>query len=236
MTAKEFIKDFEVLIFDMGKTIMFGGDRFDKEQNYEASYKKYGGKTLTNKELHEIIYYIYGTLLARSRTQEYLDNMITVKQFIESDSYFVKYSKDDKVILEKVFAHHECGVVPQECKDTLKELSEYYKLGLISNVWCESIYFKNKLKDEEIYDLFEIAVFSADYNIAKPSQKLFQMAIDHFNKPSHEIVYIGDNYKRDVVGSKNAGMKSILVQNSESSNITGQVKPDYIINSITELI
>jgi FMN phosphatase YigB (HAD superfamily) len=236
MTAKEFIKDYEILIFDMGKTFMFDSDRFDKDQSYEVSYKMYGGKTLTNKELHEIIYYIYGTLLARSRTEQYVNNMITVKQFIENDSYFDKYSKDDKAVIERVFAYHECGFVPQECKETLFELSKNHKLGLISNVWCESIYFKNKLKEDKVYDLFDIVIFSSEYNIAKPSQKLFQMTIDHFNKPSGEIVYIGDNYKRDVVGSKNAGMKSILVKNSESSNITGHIKPDYVIDSITELV
>ena len=44
MTAKEFIKDFDILLFDMSKTIMFEGDRFDKEQDYEKSYKLFGGK------------------------------------------------------------------------------------------------------------------------------------------------------------------------------------------------
>jgi len=236
MTAKEFIKDFEILIFDMANTFMFNSDRFDKDQDYEASYKLFGGKTLKNNELHEIIYYIYGALLERSRTQQYVDNMITVKKFIESDSYFDGYSKDDKAVIERVFAHHECGVIPNEYKDALKVLSKSYKLGLISNVWCESIYFKNRLKDAGVYDLFDIAIFSADYNIAKPSQKLFKMAIDHFNKPPQDLVYIGDNYKRDVVGSKSVGMKSILVQNSESSNISDNIKPDYVISSITELI
>lgn len=236
MTAKEFIKDFEVLVFDMGRTFMFNSDRFDNGQDYLTSYRLHGGKTLTNKDLHEVINYIYGTLLERSRTPEYIDNMITVKQFIEGDNYFKNHNPEDKVILEKIFARHECGEIPVEHKNVLIELSKSYKLGLISNVWCESFYFKDKLKEEGVYDLFGIAIFSSDYNIAKPSEKLFNMAVDHFNKPASQMVYIGDNYKRDVIGAKSVGMKSILVQNSESSKITGELKPDYIISSITELI
>ena len=220
----------------MGKTIMFDGDRFDNEQDYEATYKSFGGKILTNKILHEVIYYIYGTLLTRCRDEKYFDDMITVEQLIESDEYFNAYSAEDKILIEKTFAYHECGVVPESCKNTLVKLSQSHKLGLISNVWCKSEYFKDQLKKDGVFELFDIVIFSSDHKTVKPSKKIFNVAIEHFGILPDKIVYIGDNYKRDVIGSKNAGMKSILVNNSESSKITGEIQPDCIINKIEELV
>jgi len=236
MTAKEYINDLDIILFDMGKTFMFEGDRFDKEQDYEKTYRSFGGNNFTNKILHEIIYYIYGTLLARSRDEKFQDDMMTVEELVLSDEYFKGITTEDKILLERVFAYHECGNVPETCKVTLKALAKTYKIGLISNVWCKSEYFKEQLKKDGVFDLFDIIIFSSDHKSVKPSKKLFSIAIEHFGIIPDKIVYIGDNYKRDVVGSKNAGMKAILVNNSESSRITGDIKPDCIINKIEELV
>lgn len=236
MIAKDYIENFGILLFDMGNTFMFGGDVFDNGQDYEATYGSLGGKSLTNKTLHELFYYIYGTLLNRSRDEKFIDDMLTVEQLIESDQYFSTYSDEEKILLEKTFAAHECGVVPESCRRALEDLSKTHKLGLISNVWCNSEYFREQLKNDGVYDLFDICIYSSDYKSVKPSKKLFNIATEHFGILPDKMVYIGDNYKRDVVGSKNAGMKSILVNNSESSKITGDIIPDCIITKIEELV
>lgn len=236
MIAKDFIRDFGILLFDMGNTFMFGGDAFSKDQDYEATYRTLGGNNLTNKNLHEIFYYIYGTLLKRSRNEKFIDDMLTVEQLIESDEFFSSYYAEDKILLEKTFAVHECGVVSGSNRKTLLELSKSHKLGVISNVWCKSEYFREQLKKDEVYDLFDIVIFSSDQRSVKPSKNIFNIAIQHFGETPEKLVYIGDNYKRDIVGSRNAGMKSILVNNSESSKVTGNIKPDCIINMIEELV
>lgn len=215
---------------------MFGSDRFNEHQDYEATYRKFGGNNLNNQTLHEIIYYIYGTLLERSRNEDYFENMISVDELIETDSFFSSFSDEDKSLLERVFAYHECGCIPESIQTTLKKLSNTHKLGLISNVWCKSHYFVNQLKNDKVYDLFDIVIYSSDYKIVKPSPKIFKIAINHFNLSPDKMIYIGDNYKRDVVGSQNAGMKSILIKNSESGIITGEIQPDLILNKVEELI
>jgi len=236
LTAKEFIKDFDILIFDMGRTFMFEGDRFDENQNYERTYQSYGGVSLSNKNLHEIIYKIYGDLLNRSRNPDMLEDMITVMEYINITESFDKYTEKEKELIAETFANHECGVIPKECIETLQTLSGSHRLGLISNVWCESHYYRKILEESGVHKLFEFMVFSSDHSCVKPSKKIFNLAIDHFGKPPDEMVYIGDNYKRDVVGSKNAGMRSILVKNSDSSTIKGNIKPDIEISHIFELL
>jgi HAD superfamily hydrolase (TIGR01549 family) len=236
MDILDFIKNYEILIFDMGRTFMFEGDRFDDNQDYEKTYRSFGGKPLTNKKLHEIIYKIYGDLLIRSRNPDLQESMITVREYISISESFDKYPEKEKDLIAETFAHHECGVIPKECIETLQILSGSHRLGLISNVWCESHYYRKILEESGVHKLFECMVFSSDHSCVKPSKKIFNLAIDHFGKPPDEMVYTGDNYKRDVVGSKNAGMRSILVKNSDSSTIKGSIKPDIEISHICELL
>ena len=236
MTAKEYIRQFDVLLFDMDKTFMFGGNKYGNEQDYEKTYKSFGGKKLNNSHLHEFFDFSYMKLLEKSRNPECFDAFPTVREFLDSDEYSKEFESYEKDLIEKTFASHECGWVPDNCRKALNELSKVHRLGLISNVWCESIYFRDRLKEEEVYNLFDIHIFSSDHGAIKPSRKLFQVAIDHFKKKPHELVYIGDNYKRDVIGAKNAGINSILIQNSPAGEITGDVQPDYVISGIEELM
>lgn len=236
MTVKDYITQFDVLLIDMDKTFMFGGNRCGDEQYYEQTYRSFGGKKFNNSGLHEFFNFSYVKLLEKSRNPDFFDAFPTVREFLDSDNYFKEFSSDEKDLIEKTFAAHECGEVPDKCRYVLKELSKSHKLGLISNVWCDSFYFVNRLKDEGVYDLFDVHIFSSDHGAIKPSSKLFQIAIDHFVKTPNELVYIGDNYKRDVIGAKNAGINFVLIQNSPTGEITGDIKPGFIIGGIEELI
>jgi FMN phosphatase YigB (HAD superfamily) len=215
---------------------MFGGDLFNDQQDYEATYRSYGGTNLKNSELHEIIYYTYGQLLERSRDKAFQDDMITVEEFIKIDPFFVNYTSNDNVLIERVFAHHEFGSVPETCKQTMHKLSKTHRLCVISNVWCKSSYFIDQLKKDSVFELFELIIYSSDHRTVKPSPKIFNLAIEHFQVPKSKVVHIGDNYKRDVLGAKKSGITSILVHNSEAGKVTGDIKPDVIINQIEDLV
>ncbi len=218
----------------MGKTFMFGGDRFGASQDYLETYHSFGGCRLTSDEIHELLNHIYGTLLIVSREPDYFDNFPTVREFMDIDDRFIIYDSYEKDLLEQVFAYHECGSVPDECKDVLLKLSMSHRLGLISNVWCNSLYFTNKLKSENVHDIFEHAIFSSDHRSVKPSLKLFNMAAANFGANPSDILFIGDNYKRDVIGSMNAGMKSIWV--NKNDEMCNGIKPDFEIKHIRELV
>jgi HAD superfamily hydrolase (TIGR01549 family) len=234
MSAKESITNYHVLVFDMANTFMFGGDKFNDSENYESVYRSFGGLKFNNSELTSLIIYIYNTLLTRYRDPEYYDKFVHVRDFLDDDTKFNNLSSNEKDIIEKVFAHFECGTVPEESRNILTELAKTHRLGLISNVWCYSRYYKDELRRSGVYDLFEIVLFSSDHGSIKPSPKLFNMAIKHFGVNPAEMIFIGDNYKRDVIGSINAGMKSVWV-NLEGLLADG-VKADVEIKHIRELI
>jgi len=213
---------------------MFEGDRFGNAQDYEDTYKSFGGYRISNTDLHELISHVYSTLLVISRTSYSFDSMPTVREFLDKDMRFGIYDNHEKDLIEQVFAYHECGTVPNDCRRVLKDLSKTHKLGIISNIWCSSMYFNNKLRENEVFDLFDHIIFSSDHGTVKPSQTMFNMASNHFGKPPSEIVFIGDNYSRDVIGAKNAGMKSIWV--NQNGHHPESVIPDCEIKHIKELI
>ena len=48
---------------------------------------------------------------------------------------------------------------------------------------------------------------------------------------------VGDRVSTDIIGAKNAGIKSVLVKTGEfkESDLAGDVQPDYIVDSVGEI-
>jgi FMN phosphatase YigB (HAD superfamily) len=234
--VKEFLKMFVVVLFDMGDTFMFDCDHFSDNEDFQATYRSLGGKHLTQDELTKSIRHIYNSLIKIARDEDRYHSFPTMSDFLSTDAYFQEFDTQDREFIKEVFAVHECGEIPASSKKVLNHLSKSHRLGLISNVWSDSDIFRRKLIDAGVHDLFSTLIFSSEYGAIKPAKKLFEKTANHFDLPYKELVYIGNNYKRDIVGAKSTGMNAILVNNGPASDITGEMKPDYVINSIEELI
>tara|TARA_B100000945_G_C20320182_1_gene567261 strand:+ start:159 stop:935 length:777 start_codon:yes stop_codon:yes gene_type:complete len=74
--------------------------------------------------------------------------------------------------------------------------------------------------------------------IGKPNSNIFKMAINNWKQNINSIYVIGDDIESDIIGAKNAGMRSILVKtgkfNQEILN-KSKIKPDNIIPSVAYL-
>ena len=73
--------------------------------------------------------------------------------------------------------------------------------------------------------------------IGKPNSIMFQLAIKRFNMPNESIAMIGDRLETDILGAKNAGIKSILVLSgiTKTSGQANKIKPDMIFDHIGQL-
>lgn len=90
-----------------------------------------------------------------------------------------------------------------------------YILGIITNSSLNT--FENMLFLESLGLLpyFSYVISSSDKGICrKDCPEIFRMALNYFRAKPNEAVYVGDNYKKDIIGSKKVGMKSIYVSNS----------------------
>lgn len=234
--VKTFLKKFPVLLFDMGDTFMFDCDRFSDDEDYQTTYRSLGGNYLTQNDLAKGITQIYNTFLSIGRDPGRYESFPTISDLLSSEDFCQDLDVKDVEIIKIIFALHECGEIPEDSKRVLIRLSESHDLGLISNVWSDSGIFKTRLMDAGVYDLFSTCIFSSDSGCIKPTSQLFEKAANFFKLPCHELVYIGNSYGRDILGAKSVGMNAILVDNGPASKIAGDIKPDYVIGSIEELI
>ncbi len=85
-------------------------------------------------------------------------------------------------------------------------------LGLISNIEQDMTETLTKLK---LPSWLGIIVTSQDAGAGKPRPEIFQEALRRAGVQPSEAIYIGDQYQVDIVGSRGAGMKGILIDRND---------------------
>lgn len=74
---------------------------------------------------------------------------------------------------------------------------------------------------------------SDEMNSSKPDEKIFKMVEESMGYSGSEILYIGDNYVNDIVGSREVGWQSILLDVHQHQGIS----PDTVkIKSMEEVM
>jgi putative hydrolase of the HAD superfamily len=99
-------------------------------------------------------------------------------------------------------------------EDVLMELSDSYKLALLSNSWLEAP--RKALRDHGYGRWFDVMVCSFDIGIPKPDPRIFEFALDLLGVRAHEAVMVGDSLEADVKGALGAGLHAVLVDDGFS--------------------
>ncbi len=110
----------------------------------------------------------------------------------------------------QAFDGPECWTLYPETLGVLKELKgRGYELGIVSNF--DSRLF-NVLRGLGIADLFDTVTISSLAHAAKPSARIFRVALDKHAADPDEALHIGDNLREDVEGARQAGVTGVLLQ------------------------
>ncbi len=95
-------------------------------------------------------------------------------------------------------------------KPVLARLSENYPLGIISDSALTPGTFVRKLMARDgILQFFTTFTFSDETQHTKPEVVQFHSTLKELNVEPTEALHIGDIYRTDIVGAKNARMKAI---------------------------
>ncbi len=95
-------------------------------------------------------------------------------------------------------------------KPVISRLSESYPLGIISDSALTPGSFARKLMARHgILQYFSAFTFSDETDYTKPQVVQFHSTLAQLNAEPAEAVHIGDIFRTDIVGAKNAGMKAI---------------------------
>ena len=232
---KRFIDNYDVIVLDMGNTFMFECDRFDDVPSLFSAYTALGGTNLTERELADLI----SALIARSmqivNDPDYFDDFPKLMDVLRGLPATDGLGEDELSRLERIFALHEKGTIHNEYAAVLHELHETHPLGLVSNIFSPSDLFHEALRGAGIRDLFDVIVFSSECGHIKPSVKLFERALSAFQFPRERVVYVGDSFKRDVVGARSAGLSCVWIARGRAVPSGFDCAPDLVINDLREL-
>ncbi len=131
-------------------------------------------------------------------------------------------------------------VVVENGKEVVVELQQRgYTLGIISNViGCREI--PDWLEADGFSPYFKSVVLSSVFGKRKPDPSIYLEATRRAGVEPANSVYIGDNLKRDVTGTRDAGFGMVVIMTSPEvlakETITDENRPDIIIHEFTQLL
>lgn len=134
---------------------------------------------------------------------------------------------------------HEYGKNQKNIKisNTMEKILDYcihnnIFIGIITNGLYE--HQKNKIENLGLYKWFskENIFISEKIGIRKPDKGIFDIAKSNAN--TDNIYYIGDSFKNDIEGSKNAGWNAIWI-NKRKYNFKSEILPNYTVTNEEEL-
>jgi len=234
MTAR-FIDDYDVILLDMGKTFMFGCDRFDDAREVDRLYRAAGGMDLAGGLAALVIDQMLQRGLALARDGRHDDTYPTTIAMLRSLPIAARLDEAELDRLVKVFALLEVGAVPATHVAALRALRRTHRLGVVSNVWSPSDRFRDAFRRAGIAELFDVTVFSSDIGAIKPSPAIFERALRGWPIPRERIVYVGDNFKRDVVGAHGVGIDAVWISPGAPAPVDVDDRPEMIIRDLREL-
>jgi putative hydrolase of the HAD superfamily len=123
-----------------------------------------------------------------------------------------------------------------DAPDLLRGLrAEGIKVGVLSNTMWPRSRHEQVFGRDGVLGLIDGAVYSSEIEWTKPHPQAFRaaMAAVGVDDPA-ACVFVGDRPYDDVYGAKQAGMRAVLIANSDVPAFAGAV-PDAVITRLSEL-
>jgi HAD superfamily hydrolase (TIGR01549 family) len=99
--------------------------------------------------------------------------------------------------------------VPPDVPATLKVLKDAgFRLAVLSN---RTLPCDDYVRELGLLEFFDFALVAGQVSTWKPDPEIFHHALQRMNIVPEQAVYVGDNYYADVVGSRRAGLRPVLI-------------------------
>ncbi|MEZ5536612.1 MAG: HAD family hydrolase [Thiolinea sp.] len=83
-------------------------------------------------------------------------------------------------------------------------------------------------------DIFHFSHNSASAGVSKPHPAIFEQALEISGLQSHQMVYVGDDPEKDIIGASSAGLRTIWY-NPFRRELSRAATPDAIMTSFNQL-
>jgi len=123
-----------------------------------------------------------------------------------------------------------------DAQPALGTLAGRYRLGVVSN--SATVHQRAKLEAIGLLGFFtEPLVCSQEHGEAKPAASIFLAGCETLGLAPAEVAYVGDDYEKDAVGARDAGLQAIWLDRSAGagSGRGAAAAGIRVIRSLTEL-
>jgi len=134
------------------------------------------------------------------------------------NEYYQNFLKTENILIDGV-------------KDVLKELSKYYKMGIVTT--SRRVDFEIIHKNLGIVDFMDFVLCEEDYNFAKPHPEPYLKGLELFKAKKSEAIVVEDS-TRGLSSAYKAGIECVIVKN-EFTLTQDFSKASYFIETLKEL-
>jgi putative hydrolase of the HAD superfamily len=121
-----------------------------------------------------------------------------------------------------------------ETESTLKQLSQNYRLALITNGISDLQH--EKLEKTNLFQYFECITISGEEGFGKPDPRIFKLTLDKLGISAENAAMVGDNLSRDIKGAQKIRIRGIWINRSKKILSQDICIPDTQIYSLSELL
>ncbi len=116
----------------------------------------------------------------------------------------------------------------------LEDLRRDFPLGLLTNGAPDVQ--RTKLAGSGLAPYFDEVLITGDIGVGKPDPEPFRILLDRLNAPAAAAVMVGNSLTSDVLGARNAGVRSIWLNLDGSwARPDLRIAPDVEIHSLSEI-
>ena len=192
------------IIFDLDNTLLdFSGFKRESALAAAKAMKK-TGIPLTERELYARIFKVYD-----EKGIEYSRTFGDVLYGLEIDQHQLEHARQ-AAIIAYTKKKYECLKPRPKAIQLLSSLKRKYKLGIVTDAPREKAWQRLVLSGLDSF--FYPVVTYNDTLEHKPSLKPFELALYLLKVKPDEVLFVGDNPERDIIGAKKAGLYTCLAK------------------------
>jgi len=215
----------KAILFDLDNTLLdFSG--FKRESALAAAQAmRKAGVPQDEQMIYKKIFEIY----EKKGIEYQLTFNETLHEFgIENPSHFER-AKQAAII---AYTKKKFELIKPRSKviQTLNSLKRKYRLGIVTDAPKDKAWQRLILTGLDGF-FFPVVTFS-DTNVHKPSTTPFKRALALLKMQASEVMYVGDNPERDIIGAKKTGLRTALakygcVDYTEEANVAEFTLEDF---------
>ncbi|MBK8821670.1 MAG: HAD family phosphatase [Anaerolineales bacterium] len=185
------------IFFDFGGVIM--------RTEYQSPRQKLAERF--NMDYDEIDKAVFGSDSARRAS---LGEITEEKHWAEIAKRFKQPASEMQAFRDMFFGG---DVIDRSLVETIRSLRGNFHTGLISNAWSG---LRDFITKENVIDVFETVVISAEVGVVKPSAGIYELALKQANVKADEAVFV-DDMPVNIEACEKVGMKGVLFNDPQES-------------------